>query len=96
VRRQYQEGLKYPVVALLCAGTGPDAEMNELITLCESLGLKNTFLIGARGQDQLAEILALLQGCSDFMPAGGMFGFACEERQVLVVILGMASLVEVP
>merc|ERR1712113_371309 len=47
---------KFPDVALLCAGTGPDAEMNKLKQLCEQLGLKNTFLIGARGQDQLAEM----------------------------------------
>merc|ERR1712232_1527452 len=55
---------KYPDVALLCAGTGPDAEMNKLKQLCESLGLKNTFLIGARGQDQLAEMYTVADlGC---------------------------------
>merc|ERR1712203_40644 len=55
---------KYPDVALLCAGTGPDAEMNKLKGLCESLGLKNTFLIGARGQDQLAEMYTVADlGC---------------------------------
>jgi glycosyltransferase involved in cell wall biosynthesis len=47
---------KYPDVCLLCAGTGPDKEMAKLTGLCDSLGLKNTFLIGARGQDQLAEM----------------------------------------
>merc|ERR1719230_1839663 len=55
---------KYPDVALLCAGTGPDFEMNKLKSLCEELGLKNTFLIGARGQDQLAEMYTVAQlGC---------------------------------
>merc|ERR1719420_2553328 len=52
---------KYPDVALLCAGTGPDAEMKKLTGLCEKLGLKNTFLIGARGQDQLAEMYTVAQ-----------------------------------
>merc|ERR1719437_219115 len=46
----------YPDVALLCAGTGPDAEMKKLTDQCASLGLKNTFILGARGQDVLAEI----------------------------------------
>mmetsp|Transcript_119915 Transcript_119915/g.195109 ORF Transcript_119915/g.195109 Transcript_119915/m.195109 type:complete len:517 (+) Transcript_119915:102-1652(+) len=55
---------KYPDVALLCAGTGPDAEMKKLTGLCESLGLKNTFLLGARGQDQLAEMYTVADlGC---------------------------------
>merc|ERR1712056_1660 len=47
---------KYPDVALLCAGTGPEKELDKLKNQCEELGLKNTFLIGARGQDQLAEM----------------------------------------
>merc|ERR1740121_1171454 len=55
---------KYPDVALICAGTGPDGEMNKLKGLCEKLGLKNTFLIGARGQDQLAEMYTVASlGC---------------------------------
>jgi glycosyltransferase involved in cell wall biosynthesis len=55
---------KYPDVALLCAGTGPDKEMAKLTGLCEKLGLKNTFLIGARGQDQLAEMYTVADlGC---------------------------------
>merc|ERR1712176_584227 len=55
---------KYPDVALLCAGTGPDKEMDQLKQLCSSLGLKNTFLIGARGQDQLAEMYTVADlGC---------------------------------
>jgi len=55
---------KYPDVALLCAGTGPDAEMKKLTGLCETLGLKNTFLIGPRAQDQLAEMYTVADlGC---------------------------------
>merc|ERR1719386_681919 len=55
---------KYPDVALLCAGTGPDKEMDKLKALCEKLGLKNTFLLGARGQDQLAEMYTVADlGC---------------------------------
>merc|ERR1712071_416397 len=40
----------------LCVGTGPDDEANKLKALATELGLKNTFLLGARGQDILAEI----------------------------------------
>merc|ERR1711920_408684 len=55
---------KYPDVALLCAGTGPDKEMKRLSDLCAQLGLKNTFLIGAKGQDQLAEMYTVADlGC---------------------------------
>merc|ERR1719493_373661 len=55
---------KYPDVALLCAGTGPDKEMKKLSDLCAKLGLKNTFLIGAKGQDQLAEMYTVADlGC---------------------------------
>jgi len=55
---------KYPDVALLCAGTGPDKELDKLKNQCEKLGLKNTFLIGARGQDQLAEMYTVASlGC---------------------------------
>merc|ERR1712056_160597 len=55
---------KYPDVALLCAGTGPEKELDKLKNQCEELGLKNTFLIGARGQDQLAEMYTVAAlGC---------------------------------
>merc|ERR1712039_505740 len=55
---------KYPDVALLCAGTGPDKEMKKLTDLCQQLGLKNTFLIGAKGPDQLAEMYTVADlGC---------------------------------
>jgi len=46
----------YPNLITLCVGTGPEDELNKLKSLCEKLGLKNTYLIGARGQDILAEI----------------------------------------
>merc|ERR1712100_716491 len=55
---------EFPDLALLCAGTGPDAELAKLKKQCEDLGLKNTFLMGARGQDQLAEIYTVAElGC---------------------------------
>jgi 2,3-bisphosphoglycerate-dependent phosphoglycerate mutase len=47
---------EFPDLALLCVGTGPEAELDKLKKICEELGLKNTFLLGARGQDILAEI----------------------------------------
>merc|ERR1719265_825968 len=47
---------EFPDVALLCVGTGPDAEADKLKALCTELDLKNTFLLGARAQDVLAEI----------------------------------------
>lgn len=46
----------FPDVATLCAGTGPDGEVDKIKKLCDELGLKNTYLLGARGQDQLAEM----------------------------------------
>merc|ERR1711972_841432 len=49
---------------LLCAGTGPEGELDKLKKLCEELGLKSTFLLGARGQDQLAEMYTVANlGC---------------------------------
>merc|ERR1712151_1024760 len=55
---------RFPDVALLCAGTGPETDMNRLIGVCKELGLKNTFLLGPRGQDQLAEMYTVAQlGC---------------------------------
>merc|ERR1712232_880074 len=54
----------FPDVATLCAGTGPDDEINKIKKLCEELGLQNTFLLGARGQDQLAEMYTVASlGC---------------------------------
>jgi glycosyltransferase involved in cell wall biosynthesis len=50
-------------LALLCVGTGPDVEIDKLKKLCEELGLKNTFLLGARGQDVLAEIYTVSSVC---------------------------------
>merc|ERR1712137_450585 len=40
----------------ICVGTGPQEELDKLTALCEKLELKNTYLLGARGQDILAEI----------------------------------------
>merc|ERR1719356_2320164 len=38
--------------------------MNRLIGLCEELNLTNTYILGARGQDQLAEIYTVAElGC---------------------------------
>merc|ERR1712217_944741 len=55
---------EFPDLITLCVGTGPEDEMNKLKTLCEQLGLKNTFLLGARGQDILAEIYTVSNlGC---------------------------------
>merc|ERR1711933_543612 len=51
-------------LCLLCAGTGPEAELEKLKKQCEDLGLKSTFLLGARGQDQLAEMYTVANlGC---------------------------------
>merc|ERR1712113_531856 len=47
-----------------CVGTGPDEELNKIKDLCTKLELKNTFLLGARGQDILAEIYTVSNlGC---------------------------------
>merc|ERR1712151_700780 len=51
---QYEK--EFPNLATLCVGTGPEDELKKLKDLCAELGLKNTFLLGARGQDILAEI----------------------------------------
>merc|ERR1712203_1303960 len=53
-----------PELATLCVGTGPEEEIKKLKDLCEELGLKNTFLLGARSQDILAEIYTVSElGC---------------------------------
>merc|ERR1712087_1032694 len=55
---------EFPELATLCVGTGPEEEIKKLKDLCEELGLKNTFLLGARSQDILAEIYTVSQlGC---------------------------------
>jgi len=46
----------FPDLVTLCVGTGPEAEIDKVKKLCEELQLKNTLLIGARGQDILAEM----------------------------------------
>jgi glycosyltransferase involved in cell wall biosynthesis len=54
----------FPELCTLCVGTGPEEELNKLKALCEELQLKQTFLIGARGQDILAEIYTVANlGC---------------------------------
>merc|ERR1712154_169999 len=50
---QYEKEM--PEVVTLCVGTGPAEEIQKIKDLCEKLGLKNTYLLGARGQDILAE-----------------------------------------
>jgi len=60
--QQYEND--FPDLVTLCVGTGPDDELNKLKALCEELKLKNTFLLGARGQDILAEIYTVSNlGC---------------------------------
>jgi len=55
---------QFPDLITFCVGTGPEDELNKLKALCEELGLKNTFLLGARGQDILAEIYTVSNiGC---------------------------------
>merc|ERR1719199_1143531 len=60
--KQYEE--THPDVVTLCVGTGPDAEAEKLKACCAELGLKNTFLLGARSQDVLAELYTVSDlGC---------------------------------
>merc|ERR1711920_1159858 len=55
---------KFPDVVTLCGGTGPEEEANKLKALADKLGLKNTFLLGARSQDVLAELYTVSNlGC---------------------------------
>jgi len=55
---------EFPDLVTLCVGTGPDAEADKLKALCSELGLKNTFLLGARAQDVLAELYTVSDlGC---------------------------------
>jgi glycosyltransferase involved in cell wall biosynthesis len=54
----------FPDVVTLCVGTGPEAESDKLKALAAELGLKNTFLLGARAQDVLAELYTVSDlGC---------------------------------
>jgi len=55
---------EFPSLTIFCAGTGPDDEKAKLVTLCETLGLKSTFLLGPRSQDELAEMYTVANlGC---------------------------------
>merc|ERR1712113_1185460 len=59
---QYEK--EFPELVTFCVGTGPEEEINKVKALCEKLELKNTFLLGARGQDILAEIYTVANlGC---------------------------------
>jgi glycosyltransferase involved in cell wall biosynthesis len=54
----------FPNLATFCVGTGPDEEKDKLVALLDKLGAKNTFLLGARGQDILAELYTVADlGC---------------------------------
>jgi len=54
----------FPECATFCVGTGPDDDKNKLVSVCEQAGLKNTFMLGARGQDILAELYTVANlGC---------------------------------
>merc|ERR1740121_2404915 len=54
----------FPDLATLCVGTGPDDEIAKWKAKCEELGLKNTFLLGPRSQDILAEMYTVAElGC---------------------------------
>merc|ERR1712048_402633 len=54
----------FPDLVSLFVGTGPDDEIKKVTDLCEKLELKNTYLLGARGQDVLAEIYTVADlGC---------------------------------
>jgi len=45
-------------------GTGPEEELKKLKDLCTDLGLRNTFLLGARDQDIVVEIYTVSSlGC---------------------------------
>jgi len=53
-----------PDVVTLCVGTGPDDEIAKLKAKCEELALVNTFLLGPRSQDILAELYTVSDiGC---------------------------------
>merc|ERR1740121_3279121 len=53
-----------PDLVTLCVGTGPDDEIAKLKAKCEELGLVNTFLLGPRSQDILAELYTVSDiGC---------------------------------
>jgi len=55
---------KFPGVATFCVGIGPTEEIKKLTDLCDELKLKNTYILGARGQDVLAEIYTVSDvGC---------------------------------
>jgi len=55
---------EFPDFCALFVGAGPDGERDKLIACCEKLGVKNSYLLGARGQPVLAEIYTVADlGC---------------------------------
>jgi len=55
---------QFPDFCALFVGAGPDEDRDKLIACCEKLGVKNTYLCGARGQPVLAEIYTVADlGC---------------------------------
>merc|ERR1712226_300944 len=59
---QYEK--EFPELVTFCVGTGPEEELKKITDLCAKLELKNTFCLGARGQDILAEIYTVSNlGC---------------------------------
>lgn len=56
---QYEK--EYPNLVTLCVGIGPAEEMKKITDLCEKLELKNTFCLGPRSQDVLAEIYTVAE-----------------------------------
>lgn len=49
---------------MFCVGTGPEEALAKLTAQCDELGLQNTFMLGPRGQDELAEIYTVSNlGC---------------------------------
>jgi len=55
---------EFPDLVALFVGSGPDVEKDKLVGWCEKLGVKNTYLCGARGQPILAELYTVAElGC---------------------------------
>jgi len=55
---------EFPDLVSLFVGSGPDVEKDKLVGWCEKLGVKNTYLCGARGQPILAELYTVAElGC---------------------------------
>jgi len=70
---------EFPQCVTLCVGIGPDDEIQKLKDLCAKLELKNTYLLGARSQDVLAEMFTVSDvGCfPSFREPFGMVFVEC-------------------